>query len=168
MNIKLMISDIDGVWTDGGMYYFDNGVEAKKFNTSDSAGILLAKIAGIDVIIVSGENSNATKDRMAKLNIKEYHLGVKNKVQLVEDIAKSRNIDLSEIAFIGDEVNDHALLRKVGFSSCPQSAPDYTKDIVNYITPSVGGMGAFRDFVIEILKRQGSFEDAFNQLTDKK
>ena len=166
MNIKLIISDIDGVWTDGGMYYLDNGIEAKKFNTSDSVGILLADIAEIEVVIVSGEDTPNLRNRLKKLNIKNYFLGIKNKVQQVRQLAEERNIDFNQIAFIGDEVNDHALLKKVGFSSCPSSAPDYTKKIVDYITPSVGGMGAFRDFVIETLNREKKFKIAFEKLTN--
>ena len=166
MNIKLIISDIDGVWTDGGMYYLDNGIEAKKFNTSDSVGILLANIAEIEVVIVSGEDTPNLRNRLKKLNIKNYFLGIKNKVQQVRQLAEERNIDFNQIAFIGDEVNDHALLKKVGFSSCPSSAPDYTKKIVDYITPSVGGMGAFRDFVIETLNREKKFKIAFEKLTN--
>ena len=74
MSIKLIISDIDGVWTDGGMYYFNNGQEAKKFNTSDSVGIALASIAQIDIVIISGEDIPALRNRLTKLKIQNYHL----------------------------------------------------------------------------------------------
>lgn len=168
MSVKLIISDIDGVWTDGGMYYMDNGIEVKKFNTSDSVGLLLAKTVNIDVIIISGEDSLCVRNRLKKLNLKEYFLGIKDKVKLVEQIAKNKSLDFKQIAFIGDEVNDYALLKKVGFSSCPQSGPYYTREIVDYITPSIGGMGAFRDFVIEILKRERKFKYAFDILTKNK
>ena len=167
MNTKLIISDIDGVWTDGGMYYFNDGQEAKKFNTSDSVGVLLARIAKIELIIISGEDIPALRNRLSKLKIRDFHLGVKDKIALVEQLAAERNIGFDEIAFIGDEVNDFALLKRVGFAACPQSAPSYTKEIVDYVTPSVGGMGAFRDFVIEILKRAGKFEESFSQLVHK-
>ena len=139
-------------------------IEAKKFNTSDSVGILLADIAEIEVVIVSGEDTPNLRNRLKKLNIKNYFLGIKNKVQQVRQLAEERNIDFNQIAFIGDEVNDHALLKKVGFSSCPSSAPDYTKKIVDYITPSVGGMGAFRDFVIETLNREKKIQNCFRKI----
>ena len=166
MSIKLIISDIDGVWTDGGMYYFNNGQEAKKFNTSDSVGIALASIAQIDIVIISGEDIPALRNRLTKLKIQNYHLGIKNKVAVAERLASERNISLDEIAFIGDEVNDHPLLKQVGFSACPKSAPEYTKNIVDFITPSDGGMGAFRDFVIEVLKREDKFEKSFKLLSN--
>lgn len=167
MEIKLIISDIDGVWTDGGMYYFNSGDEAKKFNTSDSIGVSLAAIAHIDLAIITGEDIPALHNRFKKLKIKNYFVGVKNKVALVERLAAERNIGFDEIAFIGDEVNDHPLLKKVAFSGCPQSAPEYTKEIVDYITPRQGGLGAFRDFVVELLKREGKFEDCFEQLVNQ-
>jgi YrbI family 3-deoxy-D-manno-octulosonate 8-phosphate phosphatase len=164
MSIKLIISDIDGVWTDGGMYYFNNGQEAKKFNTSDSVGVSLASMAKIDIVIISGEDIPALRNRLTKLNILNYHLAVKNKVAVVEKLAAERKIEFDEMAFIGDEINDHALLKKVGFSACPNSAPEYTKKIVDFITPSKGGMGAFRDFVIEVLRREDMLKKSFKLL----
>ncbi len=165
--IKLFISDIDGVWTDSGMYYLDNGVEAKRFSTSDGVGLALAKLAGIDVMVISGEDIPALRNRMNKLKVEHFHLGIKDKVGLLETLMEDRGITFDEIAFIGDEVNDHALLRKVGIAGCPQSAPYYTKEIVDIITESNGGMGAFRDFVIEVLKREGKFDTAFQKLTSR-
>ena len=164
MNIKLIISDIDGVWTDGGMYYFNNGQEAKKFNTSDSVGVALTKIAKIDLIIISGEDIPALRNRLKKLNIQNHYLGVKNKLSLVEKLAAEKNLQWNQIAFIGDEVNDYELLKKVGFSACPQSAPEYTKQIVDFITPTKGGAGAFRDFVVQLLKQEKKFTEYFEKL----
>lgn len=165
MDIKLIITDIDGVWTDGGMYYSDNRVEAKKFNTSDSVGVLLLSKQNIDMIVISGEDIPSVHKRMKKLNIKNYYLGVSDKLSLVEKIIKDRGLDFNQIAFVGDEVNDHPLLRKVGFSACPQTAPFYTKEIVDFIVPTNGGMGVFRDFVIEVLKRQDMFFEAFSKIS---
>lgn len=167
MDTKLIISDIDGVWTDGGMYYFNNGQEAKKFSTSDGVGVALAAIASIEVIIVSGEDIPALRNRLKKLKIDTYYLGVKNKMALLEQLAEERGIGFDEIAFIGDEVNDFSLLKRVGFSACPDSAPFYTKEIVDFVTESEGGMGAFRDFVIEILKRNETYAETFQSLIDK-
>lgn len=165
MTIKLIISDIDGVWTDGGMYYLENGVEAKKFNTSDSVGVLLASIAEIELVVITGEDILCVRRRMEKLKINHFHLGVKDKLSLVEQMIQQRNITFDQVAFIGDEINDHALLHAVGFSACPQTAPSYTQAIVDYVVPTDGGKGAFRDFVMEVLKRQNLLTQAFEQLT---
>ena len=165
MDIKLIISDIDGVWTDGGMYYSEEGTESRKFNTSDSVGVLMAFEANIDIMVVSGEDVQCVRNRVEKLNIKYYYAGIKDKLNFVERIAMKKNLDLQQIAFIGDEINDHKLLRKVGFSGCPQSSPWYTKGIVDYIVPTKGGNGAFRDFVIEVLARNGGVEELLSQLS---
>jgi len=164
MSVKLIITDIDGVWTDGGMFYSESGEEFKKFNTSDGVGVLLAKKAGIKLYIISGENSTAVRNRAKKLKIKNCHVGIKDKVALVEKILVDEGLTYSDIAFIGDEINDIDLLKKVGFSACPQSAPNYTKEIVHAIIPTNGGEGAFRDFVIEILKREGNLLEYFDSI----
>ncbi len=155
---KLVITDIDGVWTDGGMYYdnFDN--EFKKFNTSDSAGVLFLKLLNIPTVIITGENSNIVKRRADKLQIKHCYLGVKNKLQLVENLLLDFNLTWSEIAFIGDDINDLKVLEKVGFSSAPENAPVYIKNAVNYVTHKKGGEGAFRDFVEKILHENDLLE----------
>lgn len=162
MSIKLIITDIDGVWTDGGMFYSESGEEFKKFNTSDSVGVLLARQADIKLYIISGENSKAVVNRAAKLKIDNCYVGIKNKVELVETILAKEGVKYNEVAFIGDEINDIKLLQKVGFSACPQSAPSYTKKIVHAVIPTDGGKGAFRDFVIEVLNRENKLTDVFN------
>lgn len=166
MNVKLIVTDVDGVWTDGGMYYSENS-EFKKFNTSDSVGLLLAKIAGIDVMVVTGEDVDCVRRRMEKLKIENYHPGVKDKLSLLEKVLQERALAFSEVAFVGDEINDHPLLGKVGFSGCPQSAPWYTQEIVDFVVPTNGGYGAFRDFVIEVLRREEILEKVLGQLSDK-
>lgn len=161
MNIKLILTDIDGVWTDGGMHYTNSGDEFKSFNTSDSVGVLLARAADIPVMIATGEDVQSVRDRAKKLKIENAHFGVKNKLGLLKKITDEMNISFEEIAFIGDEINDYSLLKKVGFSACPRTAPFYTKEIVNYVVDTDGGKGVFRDFVIEILRRMDKFESTF-------
>ncbi len=162
MDIKLILTDIDGVWTDGGMYYTNGGDEFKKFNTSDSVGVLLARAANIPVMIATGEDVACVRNRATKLNITNAHFGVKDKLGLLNQVTSEMGISLDQVAFIGDEINDIPLLKKVGFSACPKSAPFYTKKLVNYVVPTKGGMGAFRDFVIEILERMDIFDQTFD------
>lgn len=152
MKIKLIISDIDGVWTDGGMYYSNAGVESKKFNTSDSVGVLLSKKANLEVVVMSGEDEKCVHDRMEKLKIKTFYLGVKDKLELAQRILIEKKLSFKEVAFIGDEINDLKLLNQVGFSGCPLDAPSYTKEIVDVITSSKGGEGAFKEFVFQVFK----------------
>lgn len=166
MDIRLIVTDIDGVWTDGGMYYTESGDEFKKFNTADSVGVLLAEAAGIKVIIITNENSKCVENRARKLKIRHCYTGVRDKLSLVEKILAEEQLSLGQVAYIGDEINDHHLLRKVGLSACPNSAPGYTKELVDCVIPTDGGKGAFRDFVIEILKRMGSFDELFLQISE--
>ena len=148
---KLILTDIDGVWTDGGMYYDNTGNEFKKFNTSDSAGVLFCKQLRIPIGIITGEETNIVKRRSEKLKIDYLFQGVKNKKAIAINIARELNIDLLEIAYIGDDVIDLSLLRSVGFSASPANAPDYIKSEVDYVTEKNGGEGAFREFVEKIL-----------------
>lgn len=145
------MTDIDGVWTDGGMYYDENGNEFKKFNTSDSAGVLFCRLSNIHVGIITGENSLAVKRRAEKLKIEHCFLGIKDKVKVAEELLNSLNITWKEVAYIGDDINDIQLLKKVGLSACPINAPEYIKKLVDWIIPTKGGDGAFRHFVEKYL-----------------
>ena len=148
---KLILTDIDGVWTDGGMYYDQTGNEWKKFNTSDSAGILFCKKVNIPVGIITGEDTEIVKKRSEKLKIDFLYQGISNKVEVAKEICKKLNIDISEVAYIGDDIGDIELLKIVGFSSAPYNAPEYIKEIVDFVTTKKGGEGAYREFVEEIL-----------------
>lgn len=145
------MTDIDGVWTDGGMYYDENGSEFKKFNTSDSAGVLFCRLSNIHVGIITGENSLAVKRRAEKLKIEHCFLGIKDKVKVAEELLNALNITWEEVAYIGDDINDIQLLKKVGLSACPINAPEYIKKLVDWIIPTKGGDGAFRHFVEKYL-----------------
>ena len=163
--IKLFITDIDGVWTDGGMFYSEKGDELKKFNTSDSAGVLFLRENNIEVAILTGENTKIVQNRANKLKIKHCYLGVKDKVYLAKKICKELNINLEkEVAFIGDDINDLALLRKVSFSATPQQAPKYIKKEVDYICTKKGGEGAFREFVEAYLIKENLLEKSIEKI----
>jgi YrbI family 3-deoxy-D-manno-octulosonate 8-phosphate phosphatase len=151
---KLVITDIDGVWTDGGMYYDQTGNEWKKFNTSDSAGVLFCHKLNIPIAIITGEETEIVKRRSQKLNIDYLFQGVSDKLNVAKKLCTELNINLTDVAFIGDDLNDISLLKNVGFAATPNNAPDYIKSIVQYVTKSNGGDGAFREFVEYVLKNQ--------------
>ncbi|MDR1762257.1 MAG: HAD-IIIA family hydrolase [Bacteroidales bacterium] len=150
--IKLILTDIDGVWTDGGMYYDQTGNEWKKFHTYDSAGVLFAHRANIPVGIITGENTEIVKRRAEKLKVDYLFQGVENKLQVVQNLAKELTISMQEIAYIGDDLNDIELLKSVGIGAAPSSAPTNIKNMVQFITEKKGGEGAFREFVERLLK----------------
>lgn len=149
---KLVITDIDGVWTDGGMYYDQTGNEWKKFNTVDSAGVLFLKLLNIPLAIITGEDTEIVRRRAEKLGITHLFMGVKNKVITAQILCLELNITLKDVAYIGDDLNDMELLKSVGFSAAPSNAPDYIKEKVDVVVKTPGGFGAFREFVEIILR----------------
>lgn len=165
---KLVITDIDGVWTDGSMYYDDTNQEFKRFNTSDSVGVLFLKYLKIPLVIMTGENTQIVQRRADKLKIEHVHLGVKDKVALAKQVCKEHSITLDEVAFIGDDINDFALLSQVGFSAVPSNAPFYIKDKVDLVLKTKGGDGAFREFVEYFVSKYSSIESMLQRYAEEK
>ena len=144
---KLILTDIDGVWTDGGMYYDGTNLELKKFHTYDSAGVLFAHHMGIPVGILTGENTEIVRRRAEKLKVDYLSLGVKNKRAIVQELCKELQIELRDVAYIGDDLNDMALLKQVGWAGVPISAPEYVRSLASVQLEKSGGDGVFREFV---------------------
>jgi 3-deoxy-D-manno-octulosonate 8-phosphate phosphatase (KDO 8-P phosphatase) len=150
--IRLVLTDCDGVLTDAGVYYSARGEEMKRFNIRDGMGRkLLWERAGVDTVIVTGEVSESVKRRAEKLKITELHLDAQDKLSLLAGICRRRGLEPEQIAYIGDDVNDIALLEKVGFSACPADAVEAVKGIVHVVLTQGGGHGAFREFAEIIL-----------------
>lgn len=148
---KLVLTDIDGVWTDGGMYYDQTGNEWKKFHTYDSAGVFFCHQHNIPVGIITGEETEIVRRRAEKLKVDYLFQGVNNKLEVAINLCKELNIKLSEIFYMGDDLNDVELLKIAGISVAPANAPDYIKSIVHYETKKSGGEGAFREAIETML-----------------
>lgn len=148
---KLILTDIDGVWTDGGMYYDQTGNEWKKFNTYDSAGVILAHRLNIPVGIITGEDTEIVRRRAEKLKVDFLFQGVKNKLEVVIELTKITGIELKDVAYIGDDINDIDVLQSVGFSGVPFTAPWYIKSFSSIPLNKGGGEGVFREFVEKLL-----------------
>jgi 3-deoxy-D-manno-octulosonate 8-phosphate phosphatase (KDO 8-P phosphatase) len=147
LKIKLVLTDCDGVLTDGGAYYGENGEVLKKFNIRDGMGVeRLRTIAHIETGIITGELSPSVRKRAEKLNITELHLGIKNKSAVLATILKDKNLQADEIAYIGDDVNDIDIMTQCGLTACPADAMTAVKKKVDYICNNKGGEGAFREF----------------------
>ena len=153
-NIKLVATDIDGVWTDAKMHYTENGDFMKSFSTYDGMAVQLLKEKNIDTVIITSENSNIVIQRAKKLNIKNVVIGEKNKLERIKKICSDKKINLNEVAYIGDDINDIEILREVGFSALTSNSPIKNQIKVDYITNKRGGDGAFREFVDLILKEK--------------
>ena len=140
------------------MYYTAEGDVMKRFSVKDGWGVIFLHKLDIPVAIMTGENSQIVQKRADKLKISHCYIGVKDKVAQAEEICRELGITLDEVAFIGDDLNDLPLLRKVGFSASPCNTPDYVKQEVKYVTVAHGGHGAFREFVEKILQDNGALQ----------
>lgn len=157
--IKALILDVDGVLTDGGIIYDDNGFETKRFDVKDGLGIKLAQRAGIEVVVISGRNSKVTDIRCRELGIKRYFTGVRDKVECYNEVKAELGITDAETAFIGDDINDLKLLKLVGFSATTADSFEYVKSEVSYVTGRRGGEGAVREFIEQILMKNGIWQN---------
>lgn len=151
--IKLLLTDVDGVLTDTGVYYSANGEELKRFSIRDGMGVeRLRNLVNVETGIVTREESDIVYMRAKKLKIDELHLGALEKEKVLEDILESNNLQKSEVAFIGDDTNDIEIIKNVGLSACPNDAIQQVKKICDIVLENKGGNGAFREFAELIIK----------------
>jgi YrbI family 3-deoxy-D-manno-octulosonate 8-phosphate phosphatase len=154
MKIKLFLSDVDGVLTDAGMYYTENGDELKKFNTHDGMGFNLLAKEGIKTGIITTENTKLVERRAAKLKLDYLYQGkgFGNKLDAALEICAKEGITIQEVAYVGDDVNCISLLEAVGLAACPANAVKKVKAIPGIIQlQTKGGDGAVREFIDMIL-----------------
>lgn len=150
-DIKLILTDIDGVWTDGGMYYDQTGNEWKRFCTYDGRGVTLAHEHSIPVGIITGEETEIVHRRAKKLHVDYLFQGVTDKLAVASQLCKDLGIKLSQVAYIGDDLADIELLKAVGFAAVPLGAPIMNQCLTNVELSKHGGEGVFREFVEKIL-----------------
>jgi 3-deoxy-D-manno-octulosonate 8-phosphate phosphatase (KDO 8-P phosphatase) len=163
-NIKLILFDVDGVLTDGGIIYNDHGKEIKVFNVKDGLGIRLLMRAKIQVGIVSGRSSEALRHRCQNLGITLVYEGVRDKGTLFDEIVETTGYHPEEIAFMGDDLPDLPIMRKVGLSIAVADAHEIIIAEADMITCANGGCGAVREVCEKILKIQGCWENLMDQL----
>ena len=149
--IKLVITDVDGVLTDGGMYFSEKGELFKKFNTKDGMGVELLHKASIKTVFLTGENSKIVKIRAKKVNADDCHINIKQKEKIFSEICKKFNVKPLNVAYIGDDVNDLKIMSCVGLTACPSDAQKQIKLISDLKCEREGGKGAFREFANVIL-----------------
>ena len=150
--LKLILTDVDGVLTDGSLYFTKSGEYLKKFNIKDGMGVNILLRNNIPTGIVTKERSKIVETWAKQMNISFIKMGVKQKEKALDMICKKFSLKKSEVAYIGDDVNDLSILNKVGVSACPSDSVKAVKDTVNYICKNRSGDGAFREFCDLILK----------------
>ena len=163
----MIISDIDGVWTDGSFYKGTDGKEFKKFNVSDGVGVAMAKAAGYKIALISGRYSPATEYRAKELNIEDVYNGGLNKIIAYEELKIKYNLIDSEIAYVGDDLIDIPVMEKVGAPIAVANAIKSVKKISIYITKTSGGYGAFRESVSWIIDQQGRTNDILKTMKEQ-
>ena len=153
-DVRLFITDVDGVLTDAGMYYSEKGDELKKFNTRDGKGLELLRNIGIEVGIITSEDTQIVTDRAKKLKVDMVHQGIKQKGRLLDEIITGQGLNKNQVAYIGDDVNDLSIIKEVGLSACPADAMPAVKEEVAYICQKKGGEGCVREIAELILKHR--------------
>jgi len=143
--VRLLCLDVDGVLTDGFLYWAGEGAWSQRFSVRDGYGIKLLQELGVEVAVLSGGDVRSGRDRCASLGIKRAHFGIVDKVAAFRDVAGALGLGADEAAFIGDELVDVPLLQQVGFSATVPDAVDEVKAVVHYVTRHRGGDGAVRE-----------------------
>lgn len=165
--VKMIISDVDGVWTDGAIYKGKDGIELKRFCVMDGAGVVLLREAKMELALISGRYSDATAERAKELKIENVYNGTLNKIPPYLTLKEKYNLKDEEIAYIGDDMIDIPVMAIVGVPIATENASDSCKDVAVHVTKNPGGHGAFREAVEWILSEQGRLTDVINDLREK-
>lgn len=156
--VKLLVLDVDGVMTDGRLYYHDDGTESKAFDVRDGHGIKMLKQAGIETVLISGRSSPLVEKRAADLGIKDVVQGVRDKVPVLEKLLSEKKVGIEETAYVGDDVVDLPVMNRVRFAVAVADASEYLFDIAHYVTLAQGGKGAVREVAELILGVQNKWD----------
>ena len=154
-NIKLLVLDVDGVLTDGSLFYAKDGEHIKKFNVRDGQGIKLAQSYNIEIALISARKCEIVLNRFDELGVKHIYQHCYDKAKKIKELSTELNISLSEIAYIGDDILDVPPLEIVGLSICPKDAHPSAKLKAQLITETKGGYGCVREIIDLILIEQG-------------
>ncbi len=161
--IKLLIFDVDGVLTDGSLFFSDSGEEMKAFNSRDGHGMKMLRESGVEVAIITGRTSNVVTHRMANLGIKYVYQGQHEKLPAFLELIDRLDVTAEQVAYVGDDVVDLPIMRRVGLAVAVQDAHSWVKKHAHWQTPSCGGRGAARDICELIMEAQGSLESALRR-----
>ncbi len=162
--IKYIVIDVDGTMTDGGIYYDEHGNETKKFCTKDAASFFALRQLGIKIIVLTGRSCKATEKRMNELKVEYLHQDVKDKLSFLRGFMKRHKVNLEDIAYIGDDLNDLPPMSLAGFVGCPADSCNEIIEKADYVSSKNGGCGAVRDVVEHLLKKDNLWESAIQNV----
>ena len=153
--IKLVVLDVDGTLTDGGIYYDAQGNEIKRFDVKDGLGIKVGIAAGLEFAVITGRESPMVERRVKELGIQHLVQGIQKKKPALDKLIKQLNFEKEEVAYMGDDLNDRRAMQEVGICACPADANEEIQRMSHFVAPHDGGHGAVRDFVQAILEQRG-------------
>ena len=156
--IRLIIFDVDGVLTDGSLFFGDDGQEYKAFNSRDGHGMKMLQQSGVEIAIITGRTSQVVEHRMKNLGIQRVYQGCLEKLPAFEALLKEVGLNPEQVAYVGDDVVDLPVMTKVGMAIAVQDAHELVKQHAHWTTPHGGGRGAARDVCELIMKAQGSLD----------
>jgi 3-deoxy-D-manno-octulosonate 8-phosphate phosphatase (KDO 8-P phosphatase) len=162
-NVALLILDVDGVLTDGGLYYDHQGRVSKRFHVQDGLGIKMGQSVGLEFAVITGLNSPAVAARAQELGIIEYHPGHTRKVPIIHDILARKNLELDQVAYLGDDWVDASALALVGLPMAVANAQPEIKELAIWISTLPGGHGAAREAIRFILSAQDKYATLWRQ-----
>lgn len=158
-DIRAVLLDVDGVLTDGGLYYGVDGEALKRFHTLDGLGLKLLARAGVAVVVISGRDSPALRRRLADLGVERVHLGVAHKLPVAEAVLQALQLEWEQVAAMGDDWPDLPLLARAGFACAPPGAHVQAQALADHVTARAGGDGAVRELCDLLLVASGRYRD---------
>jgi 3-deoxy-D-manno-octulosonate 8-phosphate phosphatase (KDO 8-P phosphatase) len=161
--VELVVLDVDGVMTDGSLYFNESGEELKRFDASDGLGIKLIQDYGIQVAVISGRKCKALTKRLEDLRITNAYQGVSDKLFVYTELIKELAVPISNTCYVGDDLPDLPILKRCGFSAAPYGSPVYITENVDYVTQRIGGHGAVREICDLILEARGALKTIVNR-----
>ena len=157
-DVKLVILDVDGVMTDGRIVIDDNGLEQRNFDIKDGLGVVALQMSGVDVAIITSKKSGSVRHRAEELKIKRFHEGIRKKTEPYEQMLAEMGIGDAQVAYVGDDLVDLSLMKRVGFPVAVADAVPEVRAAAAYVTQARGGHGAVREAAEAILKAQGKWD----------
>jgi 3-deoxy-D-manno-octulosonate 8-phosphate phosphatase (KDO 8-P phosphatase) len=162
-SIRLLVTDLDGVWTDGSIIYSSDGTETKEFHVRDGLGVKLAQRAGIEVAVVTSRQSEIVERRCRELGIETVVQRAEKKIDVVRQLAEERDLEISQVAYIGDDLPDLASMKYVGISAAPSDAAPEILAVATWKLDARGGRGAVREFVERLLFERNEWSPMVDQ-----
>jgi 3-deoxy-D-manno-octulosonate 8-phosphate phosphatase (KDO 8-P phosphatase) len=152
----MLVLDVDGVLTDGRIYYADDGIEFKAFDIQDGLGLRMLSASGVDIAVITGRRSRALELRAENLGIRKVFQGVSDKLAVFEQLLRDASLRSDDVAGIGDDLPDLPILRRARLAACVPAAPALVREHCHYVTGREGGRGAVRELCEMIMTAQGT------------